>query len=86
MGPEHCAYVRAKVFTDKALTSRANLDAQRQAWIKEAGFTPAGNAEDQAFWEVRSACWSLVLSDSHPLCGQRPPSDSTVHRLRTALV
>ena len=62
MGPELCAYVRAKVFTDRALTSRANLDAQRQAWIKEAGFTPAGNAQDQAFWEVSPAGCLSALS------------------------
>ena len=69
MGPELCAYVRAKVFTDRALTSRANLDAQRQAWIKEAGFTPAGNAEDQAFWEV-SPC--LVVSALPHLVSPNP--------------
>ncbi|KAG2483160.1 hypothetical protein HYH03_017952 [Edaphochlamys debaryana] len=55
VGPERCASVRAMVFRNKAMASRANLERQVAAWVDErlGGALPPGNssAAQRTEWE-----------------------------------
>ena len=51
MGAERAAFVRVMVFANRAMCSRANLEAQANAWLRDAGpQLPPGNAAEAARW------------------------------------
>lgn len=45
VGDERCAFVRAMVFANRSMATRANLEREAQNWVQEAGTTPPGNGE-----------------------------------------
>jgi Fe-S cluster biogenesis protein NfuA len=47
LGGDKAAFVRVMVFANKAMCSRANLEAEAASWLRSSGPTlPPGNAED----------------------------------------
>ena len=50
-GPARAAWVRVMVFANKAMCSRANLEAQAAAWLRDSGEgLPPGNGPEAALW------------------------------------
>ena len=43
VGEERCAFVRAMVFANRAMATRANLEREARNWIDAEGTTPPGN-------------------------------------------
>ena len=43
VGDERCAFVRAMVFANRAMATRANLEREARNWIDAEGTTPPGN-------------------------------------------
>ena len=57
-GEERAAYVRAMVFANRAMATRAALQEQADRWLAEAGTTPPGNGVERGLWEVsRGFLW-----------------------------
>jgi Fe-S cluster biogenesis protein NfuA len=51
MGGDAAAFVRVMVFANKAMCSRANLEAEAASWLRAAGPTlPPGNADAASAW------------------------------------
>jgi Fe-S cluster biogenesis protein NfuA len=51
VGSERAAFARVMVFANKAMCSRANLEAEASAWLRAAGpETPPGNGAEAALW------------------------------------
>ncbi len=50
MGATRCASVRVMVFANKAMASRAAMEAEANKWLAAAGVTPPGNGADAAAW------------------------------------
>ena len=51
VGPSRAARVRVMVFANKAMCSRANLEAQAAAWLRATGDTlPPGNGPEASLW------------------------------------
>jgi len=56
LGAETCAYTRVMVFANKAMATRANMEAEVKNWIREVESTPPGNApEGRERWDELSA-------------------------------
>jgi len=50
-GPTRAAWVRVMVFANKAMCSRANLEAEAAAWLRASGpALPPGNGPEAALW------------------------------------
>lgn len=54
LGPRKCAYVRAMVIRNKAMTTRESLEKMAAHWISEASAVPPGNSTERGLWEVRA--------------------------------
>ena len=51
VGAARAAWVRVMVFANKAMCSRANLEAQAAAWLRDSGEgLPPGNGPEAALW------------------------------------
>ena len=56
VGPARAAWVRVMVFANKAMCSRANLEAQAAAWLRDSGEgLPPGNGPEAALWGAPAA-------------------------------
>ncbi|KAL4459185.1 hypothetical protein ABPG75_014050 [Micractinium tetrahymenae] len=55
VGEERCAFVRAMVFANKAMQSRAVLQREADNWLQEAGTLPPGNGAEAELWQGPSA-------------------------------
>ncbi|PRW61409.1 nifU chloroplastic isoform A [Chlorella sorokiniana] len=51
VGEERCAFVRAMVFANRAMQSRAALQREADNWLEEAGTLPPGNGAEAELWE-----------------------------------
>lgn len=51
LGPEICAFVRAMVFMNKAMTTREILEREALDWIEREGTFPPGNGAERELWE-----------------------------------
>ncbi|PNW70219.1 hypothetical protein CHLRE_17g710800v5 [Chlamydomonas reinhardtii] len=70
VGPARCAAVRATVYGNKAMASRANLERGVASWVEEqlGGVVPPGNADPQqrALWEGVAATSAASGDESGP--------------------
>lgn len=64
LGEEKCAYVQTKVFRDKAICSRANLEKEVEAWLKEFSELPPGNGGEAGLWQGAAAPTPAVMSEA----------------------
>lgn len=55
VGEERCAWVRAMVFANKAMQSRAALQREADNWLQEAGTLPPGNGAEAELWQGAAA-------------------------------
>jgi hypothetical protein len=55
VGEERCAFVRAMVFANRAMQSRAALQREADNWLGEAGTLPPGNGAEAELWEGATA-------------------------------
>lgn len=55
VGEERCAFVRAMVFANAAMQSRAALQREADNWLAEAGTVPPG-APRGGGWHARFLC------------------------------
>ena len=55
VGEERCAFVRAMVFANRAMQSRAALQREADNWLGEAGTLPPGNGAEAEVWEGAAA-------------------------------
>lgn len=51
VGEERCAFVRAMVFANRAMQSRAALQREADNWLAEAGTLPPGNGAEAELWD-----------------------------------
>lgn len=52
VGEDRCAFVRAMLFANTAMASRANLEREMLSWLDKEGVIPPGNGPEQELWEV----------------------------------
>ena len=63
VGEERCAFVRAMVFANRAMATRANLEREARNWINAEGTTPPGNGRVYVCLEVcLEVCFQRLLS------------------------
>ena len=55
MGLAKCASVKVLVFANKAMATRAAMEAQAHAWLGAAAATPPGNGAEAALWGASQA-------------------------------
>lgn len=85
LGPSKCASVRCKVFANKAMASRTNMEREVQTLLEEhaarhAGALPPGNAGDVAAWEDGEVDASSIMSPA-----ERERYESKKLKLRKAM-
>ena len=78
--------MKAMVFANKAMATRANLEREASNWMQEAGTMPPGNGAKPFLWTVHSVSSVIVIRQGAARLHKVVPTRLQKYRLSSLAV